>query len=955
MRHYDVSEGLSSNSVKGMIQDERGYIWFATPDGLNVFNGKEFKSFGCSYQPDGAEGADAINILTILQHKDGKQIWAATHSSSLFLFNPVTGSFREILICWKKGTPMPNVCYSMIYDSAGRLWIGTDMGIWIYDEEQSSFSVFSTSNSNLPSDLIQCLHRDAEGVIWIGTDRGLVRFNPSAESFLTACVDSMDFGVASGLHISTIADGPSGNLWIGTWNNGLALFDKRLNIIRAVRPAGEKDAASTMRIRSILADNSDLLWLSANVGLFKYDIVDNKLSRVILSSSGLNNNFYSSLKDKEGGIWFGTFFQGAWYLSPRARQIECYTSENVESNFNGSAVSSFCEDKSGNVYIASENGGLSLFNPVQRTFIPLNYRDVGRNLHALCIMGDELFIGTFTQGLKIVNLKTGRVRSCTVADTPAIQSDNVFSLYGDDRGLVYIGTEQGCTVYETSSGKWNSLDELQGEFIYDIERDRNGDLWFASYYNGVYRYDTGKDRWTHYMHNDNKSGVLPSSKIIGLFTDDSANLWICTEGGGVCRYDYDADCFRGFSLKQDDREIRISLVYGILNDSCGRLWMSSNDGIYVCQENGEVIRHLTHEDGLQSDQYNFGAAYRSGKGQLYFGGVYGFNVINTDLIMDTNISPVATARIRYKDKEGNTIYSERVSSSSSVQLPGYVSSFTMDFECLSYLSPLKNRFAYKIDDKGDWLTTAESSVTFLNFPFGKHSVMVRCCNGEGCWSGNEVVFTIDNIPPFYSSTVAKVLYCVLAVLFLGAVIVLIIRRHDERSRARYAEMKAEKDREAYQAKIDFFTYVAHEIKTPVSLIKAPLENVLQNVHPEDEQHNLEIMLKNTDRLLNLVNQLLDFKKISSDGHSLKMMACDPAEVLLNVTNRFEGAMTGGLHISVNLPQARFWCLLDPEAFTKILSNLVSNAVQHAESVISVSLSVADGASAKSLRIEVRDD
>ena len=955
MRHYDVSEGLSSNSVKGMIQDERGYIWFATPDGLNVFNGKEFKSFGCSYQPDGAEGADAINILTILQHKDGKQIWAATHSSSLFLFNPAYGSFREILICGKKGTPMPNVCYSMTYDNSGRLWIGTDMGIWIYDEEQSSFSVFSNANSNLPSDLIQCLHRDAEGTVWIGTDKGLVRFNPSTESFLPTVADRMDFRIASGLHISTISDGPSGNLWIGTWNDGLALYDKRLNTIRAVRPGGETEAASTMRIRSILADNSDLLWLSSNVGLFKYDIVDNKLSRVILSTSGPNNNFYSSLKDKEGGIWFGTFFQGAWYLSPRARQIECYTSDNVENHFKGSAVSAFCEDKSGHIYIASENGGLSLFNPMQRTFLPLNFSDVGRNLHALCIMGDELFIGTFTQGLKIVNLNTGRVCSHTVEDTPAIQSDNVFSLYGDERGTVYIGTEQGCTVYETSSGRWRSVAELRGEFIYDIEQDRNGDLWFASYYNGVYRYDAVKDSWTHYMHDDFKSGVLPGSKTIGLFADDRGNLWICTEGGGVCRYDYDADCFRNFTLLQDDGEIRLSLVYGILNDSCGRLWMSSNDGIYVCQENGQVLRHITHEDGLQSDQYNFGAAYRSAKGQLYFGGVYGFNVLNPDLISDICISPVATARIRYKDKDGKTVYSERETSFSSIRLPGSVSSFTMDFECLSYLSPLKNRFSYKIDDKGEWLTTAESSVTFLHFPFGRHSVMVRCCNGEGYWSENEVVFNIDNVPPFYMSTAAKILYCILAFLFLGAVIVLIIRRHDERSRAQYAEMKAEQDRKAYQSKIDFFTYVAHEIKTPVSLIKAPLESVLQNEHREEEKHNLEIMLKNTDRLLNLVNQLLDFKKISSDGHCLKMMACDPAELLLNVTNRFEGAMTGSLHISVNLPQARFRCLLDPEAFTKIISNLVSNAVKHAESVILVSLAVTEGPSAKSLRIEVRDD
>ena len=954
-RQYDVSSGLSSNSVKGMIQDEKGYIWFATPDGLNVFNGKEFKSYGCSFQEDRKAGADAINILTILQHKDGHQIWAATHSSSIFLFNPAAESFKEISIRAAEGIPVPNVCYSMTYDNEGRLWIGTDTGIWIFNEESAAFSVFSTANSNIQSDLIQCLHRDEDGVVWVGTGKGLCRFNPAAKCFVAAIPDDDGYGHWSHkkeLHISTITDGPSGNLWVGTWNDGLALYDKSTNVLHTMKPSGEPEAVSTMRIRSILVDNAEVLWLSANIGLFKYDILKNTLSRIILSTTWPNNNFYSSMKDREGGIWIGTFFQGAWYLSPKARQIECYTAENVEEHFNGSAVSSFCEDKSGNIYVASENGGLSLFNPSSKKFLPLNYHDLGRNLHDLCIVRDKLFAGTFSQGLKMVNLENGRVQSFTTDGFPELRSDNIFSLFGSENGDIYIGGEYGCAKYETGTGRFHQVKELQGEFIYDIERDGNGDMWFASYYNGIYRMNVSDGSWTHYMHEDDKDGTLPNSKTISLYVDDGGRLWICSEGGGVCRYDCEADCFHKFSIRLDDREIRLSLVYNILNDSEGKLWLTSNDGIYVCRDDGTVVQHLTQEDGLQSNQYNFGSSLRSKTGLMYFGGVYGFNVINPSHIKESGIRPFTTARIKYRNADGSNVSSGWESERCNMDLPAMVSSFSLEFECLSYVAPLKNRFAYRLDDDGEWMTTAESSVTFVNFPNGKHSIKVKSCNGEGCWSANEVDVIVNNIPPFHQSTTAKIIYILLSALIISGGIFLIIRRHDEQSRAKFREMKDAQDREAYQAKIDFFTYVAHEIKTPVSLIKAPLELVLQNEHLEDDRHNLEIMHKNTERLLNLVNQLLDFNKINSDGHRLKISACDPSKLILNVTNRFEGALSGEMVISVDVPSSEVRCMLDSEAWTKIVSNLVGNAVKHAEKHINVSLSITDSSM---LHLDVRDD
>ena len=367
--------------------------------------------------------------------------------------------------------------------------------------------------------------------------------------------------------------------------------------------------------------------------------------------------------------------------------------------------------------------------------------------------------------------------------------------------------------------------------------DSLGYVWFAGYYDGLHRFSRKDGTWKNYRHDSTDSCSIAHDKVISLHIDDSRRLWICTEGGGVCRYDYGTDRFRKLNLRRPDSTmVTLSVIYGILNDSEGRIWLSSNNGIWCCGTDGEVFRHLAGEDGLQSNQYNFGASFKSSTGLLYFGGINGFNVINPENLKKNPVKPGVTARAVISGEK------DAGQSGRSV-IPRNANSFSVNFECLSYTAPDRNLFAYRIDRQQEWITTGEPSVTFINFPYGTHHIHVRARNGEGLWS-DEIVLGITNLPPLSKSRTARIMYLLAAATLLFLALSFAVRRMKEQERVRAKEAEIKREQEEYNERIKFFTQIAHEIKTPVTLIKAPLEIILKSRHSPEDRRNLDIIEKN---------------------------------------------------------------------------------------------------------------
>lgn len=923
IRHYDVSSGLSENTVKGITQDAYGYMWFGTQDGLNVFNGREFSSYGCSYHETAGRNEGSLNIMAVLLHPDGKRIWLVCRSA-VTLFDPVTQSYRDIAF------PERIAPTCIAYAQEDCLWIGTEKGLYCYSEKDDTVTKILLSDNSDSDHNINAILRDSRGIVWVCGDDGFFRYLPFTQQFERI----------SDRNALSVMEDSSGGIWVGFWYDGFAKYNTATNRIDVFpRTAEYGEPLDILRVRSMLEETPGNILLCTNKGLFRFAGSTGKLRKIILTAQRSTDNVYSCFKDKEGGIWIGTYFKGLYYLLPKDGTIEAYTPENTPESFHGSAISSFCEDRQGNIWIGAENGGLSLYSPTDNTFRPLPFPNPANNLHALCIDQDQLYVGTFAQGLMRIDLARGGKKVYVNNGPGSIPDNHVFSLFKLRDGRLLVGTRRGCAIFDPRNESFSGLPILTDAFIYAICEDSQGRLWFADYHNGLHRMDGIGGAYQHYEHRDDEPSSLPCDRLVNVQLDDKGQLWISSDGGGLCRYDSEQDGFVPFIIQDNSKDRRISVIYGCINDKRGNLWISSNDGIWCCDDAGNG-RHYTEADGLQSNQFNYGAAFRSTLGKLYFGGINGFNVIDSDAVAAGSPSPLLTATVSWSTEGSESFSSPRIIDRESVSVPRDINHFSINFECLSYLAPENTSFQYRIDNSRITYSTNRGSVTFADFPYGKHEITATAITSRGIHSSNAVHIVILNRPPLYLSVGAKIIYVFLLTIFVLYGIRWIEKRKQE---------KAEK--ETYQAKLNFFTQIAHEIKTPVTLIKGPLDLILREGHPEHERQYLEIIRKNASRLQELTGELLDFKKISASGYALNLKTVHPGQTLRQVVERFGGTQLGAIKISLKSSDEIGSCRLDPEAFTQIASNLIGNAAKHTSSFIKVELSLVGD----NLHLCVKDD
>ncbi len=518
-RMYTVKSGLSENTVRHTMQDSEGYIWLATKDGLNRFNGRTFTRYACSSSPQGRNEFAPLNILYLLQHKDGKRIWVATREHIL-LFDPETEKFSLIPGIEISGQ-------SLCYDPLGRLWIGSGNGLFLFDEERwetRAYRYVPEDEHSLPSNNITSLFCDSRGDIWIGTGNGPARYNPTKDNFIR-----LHKSWQSGNAVLCFSEDISGMIWAGTWYSGIVRINPANGNFRFY---GED--AGIPRVRDILQKDDESMYVCSDIGFFLFDRTRQEFQRQTFAPELINNSIYSCCRDREGSIWIGTYFSGVCYLSQKNDYIECYTPKTDPQNFSGGAVSEFTEDESGKIWIATENGGLSLFDPDRKKFIETPYHHTDDNIHALTIAGDDLWVGTFSKGLRRINLKTGEIRNYVEQNrnTP-IPNNHVYALHNGKNGNLYIGTMHGASVYHPDTDEFTHIDSLKRFFIYDIVEDSYGNIWFADNEHGLHRLNTADGGWKHYSHSETDTTSLCNDRVIRLHIDNKQQLWICTQGGGA--------------------------------------------------------------------------------------------------------------------------------------------------------------------------------------------------------------------------------------------------------------------------------------------------------------------------------------------------------------------------------------------------------------------------------------
>lgn len=942
-KNLSIRNGLSQNTVNAILQDRKGFMWLGTKDGLNRYDGLSFRKF----KHDAANPRSIGNsFITSLYEDFNGNIWVGT-DAGVYIYYPEKEAFEEFDCQSLEKTRIERSVSMIAGDKQGRVWIAVEaQGMFCYDARQKLLRNYPLSEI---SSNIKCFTFDSGGTLWLGFYGDGLYY--SKDNLATVHpYGSPEDGKREfeGGVITKIVQGNYNCLYIGSVKEGVSelnLTSGQVRNLLAIDESGE-----SIFCRDLLPYSDNELWIGTESGIYIYNLRTAQfihLRASLYDSYSLSDNaIYALYKDREEGLWIGSYFGGVDYYPRQYTYFAKYYPKNIANSLHGKRVREFCRADDGTLWIGTEDGGLNHFNPKTKEFHFFEPSAGFTNIHGLCMDGSHLWVGTFSKGLRVIDTRTGVVlRTYTEGHTPHSLNDNsIFSICRTSAGEIYLGTLFGLLRYNRTQDNFDCIPELNGKFVYDIKEDSYGNLWLATYANGAYCYDVSARRWKNYVFDAEDEKSLPYDKVLSVFEDSYCQIWLTTQGGGFCLFHPDTETFTRYGLKDG---LPNDVVYQIVEDDDRFLWLTTNNGLVRFDPKTMEMKVFSTANGLPTNQFNYRSGFKDEAGNIYLGSINGFVAFDPRTFAENRQVPaVAITDFLLFNKEvsvGETDspLKSSITFSDKVVLTADQNSFSFRIAALSYQAPRMNKLMYKLEgfDEG-WLTIGESPlVTYSNLGYGDYVFKVKASNSDGVWNEQETSLHLSILPPFYLSGWA---YCFYVLFFMGCLVCVIFyfKRRNYRKQHRQMEMlEQEKEREVYHAKIDFFTNVAHEIRTPLTLIKGPLENIILKKEVDSEtKEDLYIMKQNTERLLNLTNQLLDFRKTETRGFRLNFTECDVVAVLRETYFRFTSlAKQKGLDFILELPQECFMADVNQEALTKIISNLLNNGVKYASTYLRISL------------------
>lgn len=946
-RNYTVTDGLCANTIWDVEQDEQGYMWFGTKYGLSRFDGYNFKS----YQHNKKNPASIGNsfIRKIFKY-DRKTFWIGT-DEGVYVFDLETEQFSLF-------KPLGKLFINdIIRLRSGEIWIATkERGVYAYQPQTHKLVNYNTSSkAKISSNEVSKLLQDDDGDIWIGTyGKGIDVYEPGSGNVRHYKVDEGTHSLSGNVILELYKD-HKGNVWIGTMSGGLNVWRKHSNDFKTYKKSSSNSISDNI-VRSIYEPKPGILYLGTEKGLNVLDVEKNKFT---VYQNKNNDPFsisddavYAIFRDKEGGIWVGTYFGGLNYYHEKGSAFEFYYPSGVQNSLSGNAVSAFLEAEPGKFWIGTEDGGLNYFNSEDKSFKRFPFSNGQdslsyHNIHSLYKdKKGNIWIGMYTGGLNIYNPTTGKIkRYKSDPGNPATLSDNsIYSIDEDREGRIWISTISGLNLYDPRK---DFFVRIKGKFlekscIYQVYQDMEGALWVATYDNGLIKIEKN-NKLVQYAAS-NKPGAISSNKVICILDDEKGNLWLGTDGGGLNILNKKT----GLAKRYDEQDwLKSSVVYGIVKDADQKLWFSTNSGIYEYDLKNKRKRNFGKWDNLQSQQYNYKAYYKGSDGKLYFGGINGFNAFYPSKIKsETKGAPVSFTNFQLFNRdlnleEAGSPLKKSVNYTSHITLRHDQSVISFEYAELSYIAPNKAQYAFMMEgfDKNWNEVGGQRKATYTNLPAGEYVFKVKAVN-----DGNKAAEIISSIevtilPPFYLSDIAYLIYCILALVTGVLLRKYISDKTRKQNEAALEQLKSKNERAFYKQKIEFFTAMAHEIRTPLSLIVAPLEKLLsKRIRDPENREQLKIMEENSDRLLTLVNQLLDFRRIESDFFEIRPEAIELVSLVNSIKDRFSAiSYQKGLEFSIETTAKRLDVYADPEAIMKILSNLLINAFKFTRTRITIKI------------------
>jgi ligand-binding sensor domain-containing protein/serine phosphatase RsbU (regulator of sigma subunit) len=829
-----LEQGLSQSVVTCILQDRQGFLWFGTMDGLNKYDG-----YGFTVYKHDAEDSNSLsdNCITAICEDRFGMLWIGTRDG-LNRFDRITERFARY---WHDPANPRSLSHNTItaicedrVNAENWLWVGTgEGGLDLFDRKTESVSHYQldTTNSNsLSSNRVRAIHVDRTGAVWVGTYGGLNKMvfdqNPGndrpAARFTRFEHDPSNPNSLSHNRIWSIYEDRAGNLWLTTFGGGLNKLSNdegadgaSVHFKRYLHHAANSNSLNHNTTRPIFEDQTGTLWIGTSGGLDQFDPVKESFTHHQYDPANphslSNNDVWSVYEDQSGTLWVGTYGGGLNKFSRAKEKFAHFKHDPANLNSLGhNMVMSICEDRTGTLWVGTGGGGLYQYDVSQKKF--LHYRHDPANPYSLsndgvaAVCEDEsgaLWIGT-GEGLHRFDRETKQfIRYQRDPVNPhSLSSNSVSALYKDHMGTMWIGTGGGgLNRHDRATGRFiryqhdpANPQSLSHNTVYAIFEDPSHELWIGTA-GGLNRFDRANERFVRYQHDPANRQSLGNNHVLSIYSDSAhatTTLWVGTSGGGLDQFDKTTGAFAHFTEKDG---LPNGVIYGILGDAAGNLWLSTNNGLSKFDPATKAFRNYDVDDGLQSNEFNQGAQFKSPapRDEMFFGGINGFNRFHPERINDNPYAPpiVLTAFMKF-DKRVKL--DTAITEIKRLKLSYRDNFFSFAFAALDYTNPAKNQYAYKLEGfNDDWIYCGSRRyASYTNLDGGEYTFRVKGANSDGVWNEQGIAVKIIVTPPFWKTWWFVALMAVM-LLFLGYGVYR-HKLHDDLEKARIAsEQKAAHD------------------------------------------------------------------------------------------------------------------------------------------------------------------
>ena len=830
-------------------------------------------------------------------------------------------------------------------DLNGNLWYISENKIFKYNKSNKITKQITITPNTYPARITV----SSNGTVWVSSKTGLYSFIDAGDSFIYHKLDPIldnDFP----FFITKIFSLNKTSLAIGTASHGSFIYDIPNKSLLKIQATIDEQ----IFVRDFLKSNNDL-WIASESGIYIYNLISKRIKTIRKEFNNpyalSDNAIYSLVKDNAGGIWVGTYFGGINYLSDGFNLIKKYYPITNKNSINGQAVREICEDSNGDLWIGTEDAGLNKLN--LKTGVFQSYRlgikikeQIRGNIHGLLPLKNVIWVGTFKNGLYVLDIETGKtIKHFKAGQDSGLKTSFIVKLFESSKGKIYALTDSGVYTYNSKTDRFKLYNGFPSTHFYNcIMEDHTGGLWAGTYWDGLYFSNPETHEKTVFKKNKYDSNSLSSNAINGIFVSSKTKIWITTENG-LNLLNTEENTFQKFTVKDD---FPSNAFYTILEDNEKQLWITTAHGLVLYDPENKTTKTYTVENGLLSNQFNYCSAFKSLDNTLYFGSVKGMISFNPgDMASYSQASniPIVLTGIKIKNKDqlvghDSSPLSESITVTDVLDLSHNQSSFSIQFAALNFKTPNLIKYAYKLNAHDPWLEIEHNTeIFFSDLASGNYTFMLKHTDDDGRWSDGHKMLDIHISPPYWASKLAYLIYISLVIL----VSFIIIRRYHLYVEAKNAKIIEQfnnlKETEIFKSKIEFFTNISHEILTPLTLIKSPLEKLVKSSNINgDVKNNLSIMYKNTTRLHDLVEQLLDFRKTEMERLSLTFVNTNITMIVTSMYQRFgPHIIDKEVEVSHNLIDTETYAFVDVEALKKIISNLLKNAIKYSHKKIEICL------------------